>query len=171
MADKVALMEIAMNSTNKTRPGPLQKTFLWGGVAIVLVSIFALMQHTVKASPPPLLAQATLEAEALTWAQRYGLQGSPMAPKAVQMSLGEWYALTNSELGKDAAQIGLTPDVPVFVLAIHGSIEWRGPSGAAWWGGGPEHYDNITVVLNARTGDLMWVGAKRAGFSMPVPVP
>lgn len=135
-------------------------------LAYLLISI----QHTVTASPTPLLTQEVLEGKALDLAKLYGLQGIPDAQKVVLMTLGEWYALNDAEFGKDASQIGLTSDIPVFVLAIRGNVEWHGLGLSNPNQAGLEHYDNITVVLNALTGEPVWVGSKYTGFPMPVPV-
>lgn len=128
------------------------------------------MRHIVTASSVPLLTQQILEEKALDLAELHGLQGVPDTQKAVFITLGEWYTLNDAELGKDASQIGLTSDVPVFVLAIQGNVEWHGPGLPNPNQDRQEHYDNITVVLNARTAELVWVGSKYAGFTMPVPV-
>lgn len=138
------------------------------GVVLILV-LWISSQSTAKASS--VLDEKTLESNALAAAKHYGMQGTPSAKKAVMMTLAQWLALNDAELGKDAAQFGLTPDLPVYVLAIRGSVAWQGlglpqPEQTA-----PEHYDNITIVINARNGDLIWTGANRAGFPMPVPVP
>jgi len=133
---------------------------------LVLVGLFTLIHPAAKASPPVPLDQSILESKALAIAQLNGLQGNPTAKKVVRMTLGEWLALDGGELGTDAAQIGLTPDLPVFVLAIRGNVTWRGlgmvPSN--------QHYDSITVVIDARTGEIMQVGAGPSDH-MPVPVP
>jgi hypothetical protein len=138
-------------------------------VSVVLVSAFWVSsQSTAKASA--LLDEKTLESNALAAAKHYGMQGTPSAKKAVIMTLAQWLALNEAELGKDAAQFGLTPDLPVYVLAIRGSVEWRGLGMPQPGQTAPEHYENITIVINARNGDLIWTGANRAGFAMPVPV-
>lgn len=154
------------------RLNQIQKILLLIGLIVLLAfSFFALMQRAVNASSIPPLDQGTLETKAIAEAQTAGLQGTPTAKKAVQMTLAEWLTLNDAELGKDAAQFGLTPDMPVFVLAIQGNVESRMAGLPRPGQTGPEHYDNITVVLNARTGELVWIGTTRAGFSMPVPVP
>jgi len=139
-------------------------------ISLVLVLAFWLSsQNTAKASS--LLDDKTLESHAMAAAQYYGMQGTPSAKQAVMMTYAQWLALNDAELGKDAAQFGLTPDLPVYVFAIRGSVEWQGLGMPQPGQTAPEHYDNITVVINARNGDLLWVGANRVGFPMPVPVP
>jgi hypothetical protein len=159
---------------NRIKPFLTQKIFsIEGGVILLLVCLLILIgMAAAAASPPSPLDRETLITKAIAQAQAAGLQGTPIAQKDVQMRLSEWTALIDAELGKDAAQFGLTPDTPVFVLAMRGNVEWRLPAGPPLPDQkSPEHYDNIIVVLNAYTGDLMWVGSYRPGFPMPVPVP
>jgi hypothetical protein len=138
--------------------------------SVVLALAFWLSsQSTAKASS--VLDEKTLESNAMAAAKYYGMQGTPSAKKAVLMTYAEWLALDDAELGKDAAQFGLTPDLPVYVLAIRGSVEWKGLGLSQPGQPTPEHYDNITVVINARNGGLLWVGANYEGFPLPVPVP
>lgn len=136
---------------------------------ILLLSVLAL-SRIATASP---LDQEILEAKAIVVAQEVGgLQGAPTAQKAVYTTLGEWDKMINAELGKDAAQFGLTPDMPVFVLALRGSIESRlvgslPPPGQSQ----PEHYESMIVVLDARTGGLVQIGNYYESSQMPVQVP
>ncbi|MES4787650.1 MAG: hypothetical protein C4294_19670 [Nitrospiraceae bacterium] len=163
-----------MKNENQIMPLHLKpKSFRFGSEILLILSILVLFQitTTANASPLPPLGDQTLTSKAMTVAQTAGLEGTPTAQRVVRMTLAEWLALNDGELGKDAAQFGLTADMPVFVLAIRGKVEWRGlgmrPPGQS----SPESYDNITVAVDARTGNLIQVGAKRAGFPMPVPVP
>ncbi len=159
-----------MDTLNKVR-AKMSRRALLIGIGLLLVGLFALLYNTVVASPPPLLDQGTLEAKAVTVAQNGGLRGAPLAKRAVQMTLADWLARNDAELGKDAADFGLTPDMPVFVLAMRGNVEWQGPGQPRPGQSGPDHYDNITVVLDARTGETVWVGSTYTGLPMPVPVP
>jgi hypothetical protein len=117
------------------------------------------------------LDDATLEAKALAEAINYGLIGDPLATKSVRMNLEEWSQLVGGGYGEGAEELGLTPDLPVFVFVIRGEIVWKGPSGQAWWGGEAERSDNITIVLNAKTGQPIYHGSARVDSSMPVPIP
>jgi hypothetical protein len=151
---------------NKIRSYMTPKVLTALATSLVLVGLFALIHPTAKASPPAPLDQKVLEAKALSMAQQFGLNGSPTAQKVVLMTRGEWDALTGGGLGTDAAQIGLTPDLPVFVLAIRGNVTWRGlgmvpPN---------QHYDSITVAIDARTGEIIQVGAGPSDH-MAIPVP
>lgn len=88
------------------------------------------------------------------------------------MTLAEWLKLNDAELGKDATYFGLTPDMPIFILAIRGNVESQLAGGNLRPGQNePEKYNNITIVLDARTGDVLWIATIRDGFPMPVSVP
>src|SRR5436190_2963456 len=113
-----------MNTPSQTRLR-LSPKILAPSVVLILLGIFALTHLAAKASPPAPLDETVLTAKALTIAQRYGLQGNPTAQKVVRMTLGEWDALVGVEEGAGAVQVGLTTDLPVFVLAIRGNITWH----------------------------------------------
>lgn len=162
------------NTNNKKQARNLTRDFFLtvSGIVLLLGLLFALMQITrVGASTPPKLDTDVLTEMAIAEAQEAGLQEAPAVQRAVQMSLGEWNSRINAELGKDAAQFGLTPDMPVFVLAIRGEVVWRAPGLSRPGQNTPERYNNITIVLDARTGDLIWRGSYRSGFQMPISVP
>ena len=162
-------MKKTMNEMLSLKP----KTLVLAGVSLLfLVGTFAWIRLASASSEPP-LAQTVLEGKAILEAQNAGLQGTPTAQTIAQMTLGEWLTLNNAELGKDAGQFGLTPDMPVFVMAMRGNVESRlaGPPQQGQGQTAPEHYDNITVVLNARTGELAWIATTRQGFPMPVALP
>ncbi len=156
-------------STIGSRLSPLQKALALGGV-IVLLALAVLAFRTGSAGAP-VLDDKTLTEKAIFAAQDAGLQGSPTAQQAARMTLAEWLALDGAKLGDDAWQFGRTPDMPVFVLAMRGNVEWRTVGEIPPGQTGPEHYDNITIALNAQTGALISVVAQRPGFPLPLPVP
>ena len=159
-----------MNTMAFFRRRLARTVLLAGGIISALLLASMLSKATTAAT---LLDDQSLEAKALAEAYTAGLQGKPEAQKAVSMTMADWLKLMNAELGKDAFQFGLTPDMPVYVLAIRGQVVWHGP-GLPQPGQTKteaETYDNITIVLNARTGETIWAGATRTGYSMPVPVP
>lgn len=159
-----------MKTVNITRPD-LRKNFLILGSLALLLIVSLVIISAVMASPPPVLDDATLTAKAITEARAAGLMGEPRALRAVRMSLAEWNALIDAELGKDAAAFGLVPDIPVFVLAIRGDVEWRAVGLPKPGQDSPERYDNIIIVLDARTGNLLWQGCYYPGYPLPVSVP
>jgi hypothetical protein len=140
-------------------------------VLATITGIFAWLQGAASASTLLPLPQAVLESKAITAAQEAGLQGAPTAKNVTRMTFGEWLKMTDAELGKDAAKFGLSPDIPVFVLAMRGNVESR-LAGLPQPGQTEQaKFDNITIVLNARNGELLWMGAVNQGFPMLVPVP
>lgn len=75
------------------------------------------------------------------------------------MSLAEWNARVDIDLETEAVRFGLTPDIPVFVLAIKGDVEWQGTGLPKPGQDRSERYGNITVVLDARAGNVIWIGS------------
>jgi hypothetical protein len=148
--------------------------FWYGLLGVGLIFFFAvawvLVQNPAVASPLFQNEQALSE-RALGYAQAAGLRGTPTSQKAVRMTLGGWARLVNAEPGKDAAKFALDPDRPVFVLAVRGDVQWNAPGAPRPGQTSPEHYDNITVVIDIRTGNLLWVGSNYPDAPMPIPVP
>ncbi len=138
-----------------------------GSVVLVLIALLVL----TAAKPQTVLDDDTLVARALEEAHLSGLQGDPVAQRAVRMTYGEWLKLNDSGLEAGAAQFELTPGMPVFVLVMRGNVEWAGPGLPRPGQDGREHFDNMIVVLNAQTGGTLWVGSWRKGFALPVPAP
>ena len=162
-----------MKSNRVIRSGSILSVLLLIGLGVLIVfGFFAMGEHTVNAAQIPLLDDKVLEEKAIAAAQLDGLQGSPIAKVAVHMTLAEWLTLNDAGLGTDAAQFGLTPDMPVFVLAMRGNVTSRLLGESLRPGqNGPAIYDNITIVLDARTGDVRWSMVVSEGFPMPVSVP
>jgi len=158
--------------SNKIRSVPILSVLLLIGLGVLIVfGFFTLREHTVNAAQQPLLDDKVLEEKALAAAQFDGLQGTPIAKVAVHMTLAEWLKLVDAELGTGAAHFGLTPDMPVYILAMRGDVISRMHEPPRPGHSEPERYDNITIVLDAITGNLMWVSSARASFSMPISVP
>ncbi len=136
-------------------------------VSSLAVLLFVLMAGT----PQPVLDDATLTQKALEEAQRSGLQGKPVAQRGLQMSYGEWLPFVNSRLGTDAAQFGYDSETPVFVLALHGAIKDVTPGQRPMGQNGPDHFTGMTIVLDARSGDVLERHFYRPGTPLPIPVP
>lgn len=119
----------------------------------------------------PVLDEAILTTKAMEVANETGLIGAPKNTRTEQLDLGEWLSLIDADLGLDAAKFGLTSDMPVFILAIRGEVAWNGhflqPPGKDV----TPKYDNITIVLDASTGEPLWVASKEPGYPMPISVP
>jgi hypothetical protein len=98
----------------------------------------------------------------MTAAQNAGLQGAPTAKKVTRMTFDEWLKMNGAGLGTDAGQFGLFPDMPVLVVGLRGNVEDRMPGDMPQPGQTemkPKRYDNIIIVIDARTGNLLWEGA------------
>jgi hypothetical protein len=147
------------------------RSLLFAGILVLFLMLTFALVSAGRALPTPVLDDEILTAKALTEARAAGLIDAPKAQKAIRMDLAEWNALIGIDLGADAAKFGLTSDIPVFILAIKGDVEWRGVSLPRPGQDSPERYDNITVVLDARTGDLIWMGSYYPDQPMPVSVP
>jgi hypothetical protein len=134
--------------------------------------IFGLVVVAPRVVAQPTLDQGVLTDLALMAAQEAGLQGEPKASATSIMSLAEWGKLNDAELGKDAAQFGLSNDMTVFVLAMRGDVVWQMPSlPRPGESESHEHYGYIVVALNAATGEVISIGAKRDGAPVPIFVP
>ena len=186
-----------MKKLNSGRPASLKIIFTLLGLAVLLaISLFALMQGNANAASTR-LDEKTLEKKALAEAKQMGLHGAPIAKRSVQMTLAEWLKLVDAGLGTDAAaptavgpinarakptlidaglgkstaRFGFTPDMPVYVLAMRGEVISRIPESPRPEKTGPNRYDHITIVLDAKTGKLLWVMAGPASSPMPIEVP
>ncbi len=140
-------------------------------VAMCVALVWVLAATITNVSSSATLDDQTLEAKALQWARTNGLQGDPVAKRAVRMTLGQWLAFGGGGLGPGAAESGLSPDTPVFVLAIRGKVEWRQSQSPLPGQAAPEQFDNITVVVDARNGNPISVRAARDTSTMPIQVP
>ena len=103
-------------------------------------------------------------AAGLAQARLAGLVGKPTSVFAELMTL-EQYVFTSTkgtgQLGSDAASVGWHPDRKVWVVAFRGQVKLAMP------GSSGETYDNITLALDARTGELIGTDAYPAGETMP----
>ncbi len=138
------------------------------GIAILALVLVTTISNV---SSSMILDDPLLEAKALEWARVNGLQGNPVAKRIARMTLGQWFALQRQQLGPDSAKFGLTSDMPVFILAIRGKIEWRHSESPLRGQSVPEQFDNITVAVNAHNGQPISADAMRDASLMPIPVP
>ena len=139
-------------------------------IATAVVAFVLLLAATIpNASSTNILDDQTLEATALKWAKIYGLQGNPIAKRIAHMTLSQWKALEGEELTQGAIQLGMKPDMPVFVLAIRGNVVPQQPPRPGRTA--PEQYDNIIVAIGASKGDLITIDTARDPSTMPIQVP
>jgi hypothetical protein len=136
-------------------------------LSIIFISALVILGNAESSAT---LDKNILAEKALLEAQMNGLMGMPINQETARMNLSGWNKLINAEIGMDADKFDLTPDTLVFILAIKGNVEWRGVSLPQPGQETAENYDNITVDLNDRTGDLIWVGAYYPDYPMPIPI-
>jgi hypothetical protein len=160
-------MKGSSQMTNRT----LFKTIVLTSV-VVLVALIGLQGSfdRVDATTPPLKVQEQDAVErAMDMARLRGLKETTPTRFAVkQMTLAEYYKLSNVEAGSDAAKFGLDPDLQVWVVTIRGEVAWAGPGRT---GGDGDKFDNITIVINAQTGEHVATLSARAGQPLPLDVP
>lgn len=83
------------------------------------------------------------------------------------MTFEEYVKLASSTegFGSGAAAAGLAPDMPVWAVLLRGTVRLSLP-------GAPPYeerlYDNLTVVLNARTGEVFRTNAYVPGRTPPL---
>ena len=111
-----------------------------------------------------LMTPEEAKAAGLARARFAGLVGEPTSVFAKLTTL-EQYVFTSSkgtgQLGSDAASVGWHPDRKVWVVAFRGKVKLAMPGSS----GGT--YDNITLALDARTGELIGTDAYPAGYAIP----
>lgn len=139
-------------------------------IPIVMLLTFGLMQINATASAPAGLDEVTLVNKSIDFAHKAGLRGTPKSQKNVRMTLGEWAKLNGGELGKDAGKFGLTPTLPVFVMALRGKVISNAPIELPPDQPEPQ-YSAIVVVLDANTGEPITWGYYEANDVLPFDVP
>ena len=111
-----------------------------------------------------LLTPEEAKTEGLAQARIAGLVGEPTSTFATLTSLAE-YVETSSygtgNLSSEAASVGLHPDTKVWVVAFRGPVKLTLPSS------GGKTSDNITLALDARTGEIIRAYAYPDGESIP----
>lgn len=141
-------------------------------IGAALLTLFAmsvavgLWRISASASQLSTLSDATLHEKGLALAQSLGLKGKPRAEKMTRMTLAEAGNLIDAELGKDAGQFGLTPDMPVFVYTLRGNVEPTGPIEYPPNQPVPK-YDRMLLVLNAHNGGPLIWGYYHVGKPLP----
>jgi hypothetical protein len=150
-----------------------QKPILIAAGIGLLASLLWLAQIFLapSASSALTLDDQTLMEKALAYAKTQGLQEQPVATRAIRMTYGQWIAINGGQLSEGVTQFGINSDTTVFILAIRGNVKWRGLGLSREAQNSPEQFDNITIAIDARNGNLISAGATRSGFTMPIQVP
>lgn len=104
---------------------------------------------------------------AIQFARSAGLQGDITQHGAARMSLNAYTALHGGKLGRDAASVGRAPEKAVWVVSMLGKVNLTLPGLPG--PGSDRVFDNITVALDAVSGEVIGVAAIREGNKMLVP--
>jgi hypothetical protein len=158
-----------MSSTYKLRLTTVQKAIFFAGTVAMITFLFLVL---TAGTPQPELDEATLTQRALEVAKVEGLQGKAVAQRGLRMTYSDWLPFVDANLGTDAAQVGSTPEMPVFIFALRGEIQNLGPGQRPIGDdGGPEHFTSMVIILDARTGELLELHLYPPGTKLPIPVP
>ncbi|MDL1897558.1 hypothetical protein FBQ82_14930 [Anaerolineae bacterium CFX7] len=139
-------------------------------VLVLALAVWGWQKFSATAAVSPSLDELTLNTKALSLAHKWGLIGKAQSQKAVRMTLSEWAKTNKGQLGKDAGKYGLTPTLPVYVLAVRGQVKPTGPMEFPPNQPEPE-YVAMIIVLNALTGEPISGGYYRAVDPLPFDVP
>jgi hypothetical protein len=112
-------------------------------------------------APVELMSREVGIEKAEEYARRTGLMGDPSRVMARQTTLADYMRETDGEeLGPDAAKVGLSPDMPVWMVIFFGDIRYAGHGFPKLDGTYPElRYDNIIIVINALSGKYIAMAA------------
>lgn len=112
------------------------------------------------------LSEADAYETALSIAFEWGLQGSPAAHIARSLTFGRYAVLAGDSYRARVGTDGLKPDDEVWVVSFLGDVRRRlNTTGEA------VEYDNMTVILNAWTGEAVWIEAYFEEYQSPFRVP
>ncbi len=117
--------------------------------------------------------QATFNAEesaivsrAIEIAHGRGLEKGSLPKLMLKKStLQEWYQIIDFQPGTDAAQLGLDPARPIWIVSMAGQVHWSGPGKQ---GGKGDHFDNISVAFSVDT--LEHIGTVSVSPDKPLPL-
>ena len=126
----------------------------------------AMTVHPTFAPPSQgeLLSVDEAKARGLEEARFAGLIGEPTDEFAELTTLDEYVGTPSygtGELGADSSDVGLNPDKKIWVVAFRGHVQLSLP------GGDGKFYDNITLALDAETGEIVGVNAYPEGHTPP----
>ena len=146
-----------------------KRNTVFGGLAVLMViGIVVSLLLTFGANPDQdqsgLLIADEAKAKGLAEAKLAGLVGDPTSEFTMLTTLEDYIATSSHEsgqLGSDASAVGLHGDKEVWVVAFQGTVNMTLP------GSGGKTYDNITLALDAETGEIIGVNAYVEGQTLP----
>jgi len=132
-----------------------------GVLAVSLILFFAFDSGASTANPGATLSESEAIEKAKEHALWGGFQGEPLAVHARLTTLEESIKVSDpsARLGRDAYKYGLRPDMPVWMVLMLGQVKLTLPGLPPPGGYGDRSYNNITVVINANTGESIGVTA------------
>ena len=146
-----------------------KRTALWGGLTALMVigialSLMFLFLDNPNQEQDDLLTAEQAKTEGLVQARTAGLVGEPTSTFTKLMNLAEYIKTSSKgtgQLGSDADAVGLHPDRFVWVVTFQGHVQLTLPSS------GGKTFDNITLALDARTGEVIGTNAYVDGDPNP----
>jgi len=125
------------------------------GLGAVLALVFVLS----RPNPSPTFAdQPNAISTGLKYARAHGLVGDPAEITMAKMSYVEFTEL----IGDEVSPYYREHNMEVWVLSMRGKVLFSMPG----WPPG-EEYDNIFVVVDAKTGDPKAIGARNQALQLP----
>ena len=131
------------------------------GVVLSLMFTFAVKPSQGKDN---LLTADQAKTRGLAEARFAGLVGEPTSVKATLTNLEDYIRVSSfgtGQLGSDAGDVGWYPDHEIWVIAFEGTVRLKLP------GSSGETYDNITIALDAQTGEIIGTDAYPDGYTPP----
>ena len=150
-----------------------KRTARWRGLAALIVILIVIgvvlsLLFTSPANPSQgqdnLLTAEQAKMKGLAEARIAGLVGEPTSVNATLTDLEDYTRVSTfgtGSLGADAGNVGWHPDKEIWVITFEGTVKMTLPSS------GGETYDNITIALDAQTGEIIGTDAYPNGYTPP----
>ena len=146
-----------------------KRSAVFGGLSVLVVmGIIASLVFTFAANPnqepPGVLSADEAEVRGLELARFAGLVGDPTNVVSKLTNLEDYTMVSTGgtgQLGADAGSVGWNSDRQVWVIAFRGDVRMAMP------GAGGGTFDNITIAIDASTGDLIGTDSYSEGHVLP----
>ena len=146
-----------------------KRSAVFGGLSVLVVmGIIASLVFTFAANPnqepPGVLSADEAEVRGLELARFAGLVGDPTNVVSKLTNLEDYTMVSTGgtgQLGADAGSVGWYADRQIWVIAFRGDVRMTLP------GAGGGTFDNITIAIDAETGELIGTDAYPEGYVPP----
>lgn len=147
-----------------------KRSVVFGGLSVLAVMgiiaslVFALAANPDQESPPGVLNVDEAKARGLEHAQFAGLVGEPTSVVTELTNLEDYIStasMGSAQLGSDASSVGWNADRKIWVIAYRGHVKIAMPGSTG------NTYDNLTIAIDAKTGELVGTDAYREGTTLP----